>query len=113
MVSDIWSVAWNKIGLIDAKLWEVFCSSYTYATAFVNNRLTESSLPELTKEYLKDLGITIIGDIITILKHITTHLQDMNLSTSTNNATITQPRETVVKTNIPPPQLHADMTSNR
>ena len=80
--------------------------SATYATAFVDNRLTESSLPELSKEYLKDLGITIIGDIITILKHIQTHLQTSN--SSTTNSTL--PRETVVKSNIPPPQLHADMT---
>ena len=43
-----------------------------YANAFVQNRLTELSLPDLSKEYLWDLGITIIGDIITILKHITT-----------------------------------------
>ena len=80
--------------------------SATYANAFVENRLTESSLPELTKEYLKDLGINLIGDIITILKHIQTHLQTVN----STNANPTLPRETVVKSNIPPPQLHADMT---
>ena len=71
--------------------------SATYATAFVNNRLAESSLPELSKEYLRDLGINKIGDIITILTHIKNHLQPTNnLPNQTSNTTAVntnQPRE--------------------
>ena len=35
-----------------------------YANAFIQNCLTKLSLPDLSKEYLQDLGITIIGDVI-------------------------------------------------
>lgn len=57
--------------------WKKFCidsgipllASTTYATAFADNRLTEDMVPELNKGVLKELGITIIGDIIAILKH--------------------------------------------
>ena len=80
-----------------------------YANAFVQNRLTELSLPDLSKEYLWDLGITIIGDIITILKHITTfNAQQQPSSTVTSDL---NPRETIVKSaSIPPPKLQAEMT---
>jgi len=57
--------------------WKKFCidsgipllASTSYATAFADNRLTEDMVPELNKGVLKELGITIIGDIIAILKH--------------------------------------------
>lgn len=81
-----------------------------YASAFAKNRLTESSLPDLTKKYLKALGITIIGDIITILKYI----EQSHQPVSNNSVITTNPsnsRETIVKsTNISPPQLQAEMT---
>ena len=80
-----------------------------YASAFANNHLTESSLPGLTKEYLIDLGITIIGDTIIILKHIA----ESNQPVSNNNVITANPSnscETIVKsTNISPPQLQAEM----
>ena len=40
----------------------------SYATTFVENRITESLLPQLDRQYLTQLGITIIGDILCILK---------------------------------------------
>ena len=77
---------------------------------FINNHLTESSLPDLTKEYLKDLGLTIIGNIIIILKHIA----QSNQPVSNNSVITTNPsnsHETIVKSNnISPPQLQAEMT---
>ena len=33
----------------------------THATTLFENRITELTLPELSKEYLMDLGITVIG----------------------------------------------------
>ena len=42
-------------------------TSKTYAKSFKNNHVTEIFLPELTKEFLNDLGITMIGDILIIL----------------------------------------------
>jgi len=74
-------------------------ASATYAKAFYDNRLTETSLNDLSKEYLKDLEITVIGDIIAILKHI---------KTTNSSATLTP---TVTPKNvIKPPEIKSDMT---
>ncbi|XP_070578258.1 uncharacterized protein C19orf47-like [Ptychodera flava] len=41
----------------------------TYAVTFIDNRIKRGMLIDLTKEYLKDMGISVMGDIISILKH--------------------------------------------
>ncbi|KAJ7380697.1 hypothetical protein OS493_007065 [Desmophyllum pertusum] len=43
-----------------------------YAKLFDENRIQESHIPELNKELLKDLGISVIGDVISILKFSST-----------------------------------------
>ena len=43
-----------------------------YAVVFTDNRMTRAMLMDLTKEYLKDMGISILGDVISILKHAKT-----------------------------------------
>ncbi|TRY60015.1 hypothetical protein DNTS_034667, partial [Danionella cerebrum] len=40
-----------------------------YAVSFVDNRIQKNMLMDLSKEIMIDLGITVIGDIIAILKH--------------------------------------------
>ncbi|XP_056112340.1 uncharacterized protein C19orf47 homolog isoform X4 [Rhinichthys klamathensis goyatoka] len=40
-----------------------------YAVSFVDNRIQKNMLMDLSKEIMMDLGITVIGDIIAILKH--------------------------------------------
>ncbi|KAJ8368977.1 hypothetical protein SKAU_G00090050 [Synaphobranchus kaupii] len=40
-----------------------------YALSFVDNRIQKNMLMDLSKEIMMDLGITVIGDIIGILKH--------------------------------------------
>ncbi|KAL0972906.1 hypothetical protein UPYG_G00196280 [Umbra pygmaea] len=40
-----------------------------YALSFVDNRIQKNMLMDLSKEIMMDLGITVIGDIIAILKH--------------------------------------------
>ncbi|KAM8905129.1 uncharacterized protein C19orf47 homolog isoform 1-T1 [Spinachia spinachia] len=41
----------------------------TYAVSFVDNRIYKNMLMDLSKDIMMDLGITVIGDIISILKH--------------------------------------------
>ncbi|XP_037315120.2 uncharacterized protein C19orf47 homolog isoform X1 [Pungitius pungitius] len=41
----------------------------TYAVSFVDNRIHKNMLMDLSKDIMMDLGITVIGDIISILKH--------------------------------------------
>ncbi|XP_028319717.1 uncharacterized protein C19orf47 homolog [Gouania willdenowi] len=41
----------------------------TYAVSFVDNRIQKNMLMDLSKDIMVDLGITVIGDIIAILKH--------------------------------------------
>ncbi|XP_054855473.1 uncharacterized protein C19orf47 homolog isoform X3 [Eublepharis macularius] len=40
-----------------------------YAVMFVDNRIQKSMLMDLNKEILNELGVTVVGDIIAILKH--------------------------------------------
>ncbi|XP_041667788.1 uncharacterized protein C19orf47 homolog isoform X3 [Cheilinus undulatus] len=41
----------------------------TYAVSFVDNRIHKNMLMDLSKDIMMDLGITVVGDIIAILKH--------------------------------------------
>ncbi|KFO69817.1 Uncharacterized protein C19orf47, partial [Cuculus canorus] len=49
-----------------------------YAVTFVDNRIRKNMLLDLTKEIMNELGITVVGDIIAILKHAkTAYRQEM------------------------------------
>ena len=73
----------------------------TYAEIMHSNRITDPS--DLTKELLKELGITIAGDIISILKNATSNEQKPNLRVDTP---VPRPRPTAVK----PPDVKSEMT---
>ena len=77
-----------------------------YMTAFVENRITESLLPQLDHQFLTQLGITVIGDILYILK-ATEQPSTSPISTPPND--ITTPSFTK-STPVAPPQVVSELT---
>ena len=72
-----------------------------YAEIMHSNRVTDPA--DLTKELLKELGITIAGDIISILKNAAPNEQKPNLRVDTS---VPRPRPTAVKA----PDVKSEMT---
>ncbi|XP_046364218.2 uncharacterized protein C19orf47-like [Haliotis rufescens] len=77
--------------------------SANYAVAFNDNRIQRDMLLDLSKEYLLDMGISRLGDVIAILKHAkAVHTQDARdkvlknaspaVTQSTSNNSPSQPR---------------------
>ena len=59
-------IEWNDF-FLDAKIPKDVAP--LYAENFCKNRMSFDMLADLTKDYLRDLDITALGDIISILKH--------------------------------------------
>jgi len=59
-------IEWNEF-FLDAKIPKDVAP--LYAENFCKNRMSFDMLADLTKEYLRDLDVSVLGDIISILKH--------------------------------------------
>ena len=72
---------WNNF-FLEAKIPEDVAP--LYAKNFYKNRMSFDMLADLTKDYLKDLDITVLGDIISILKHPRTGVFKMTSTSEWN-----------------------------
>ena len=113
-----------SMALRGVEQWEKFftaagipsAESNTYAATFVTNRIMETTLPILSKDYLIDLGVTIIGDILPIIRHVKSLFQPSSEATSTTITSLvpTIPPESHNKrAPIRPPQITLDMTNQQ
>ena len=75
-----------------AEQWEQFLTaaagipseeSKRYAAMFVTNHINKTTVPVLSKDYLTDLGVTIIGDILAIIQHAKSLSEPFSEATST------------------------------
>ena len=75
----------------------------SYAQKFVTNRMTERTLPAISKQHLTDIGITVLDDVLSIIQHATTP------TANTIQANISTPL--VKPPSIKPPSIIAEMTN--
>jgi hypothetical protein len=61
LISEKWKTFFNDAGVPTNEI-------DTYASKFALNRIQTDMLVDLNKDYLNDMGITIIGDVIAILR---------------------------------------------
>lgn len=57
-----WTEFFSDAGIIESDI-------ENYAVTFVKHRIRKNMLLELNKEYLSEMGITAMGDIIAIIRH--------------------------------------------
>lgn len=62
-----------------------------YAVMFVDNRIQKNMLLDLSKEIMNELGITVVGDIIAILKHAKVVYRQEMCKAATESMSSSQP----------------------
>ena len=99
MDAKAWESALTKAGVSPA-------SSKVYAASFATAKLTLSNLVMIDKETLQELGVTVLGDILSVLQ-----LAKQQAATAVPAASSTQ--ASVKLPSVKAPQLHAEMTAQQ
>ena len=108
-------IQWTKF-FCDAGLQEDI--AVNYANIFNSNRIKFEFLPDLDKDYLKDMDITIIGDIMAILKHAkayqTSHQKQERIQENSRNKNPQQYKKSrEIKRNISQEDLTEKLKNSR
>jgi len=97
--------------------WEAFfcdagiptAAAKQYATTFVENRITGDLLPSMVRQFLCDLEITIVGDIMKMLQHSQTAPSSTPDSSSHQTSSLTTgPTSSHKSAKLP--TIHSEMT---
>ena len=83
----------------------------TYADTLFKNRITERNLSGLTSEHLSALGITVLGDVLSILQHV-----KLNCVTTPASTTSTLPNSDTYRpptTSAKLPEITSEMTHSQ
>ena len=99
---------------MDAHQWERFLikagiqqeSANSHAKTFAENKLSQDSLSMLDKPTLKDLGVSVLGEVLTILK------QGTNTNDTAATPTITRQQVSSMPS-AKPPRLSLDMSQQQ
>ena len=79
--------------LQDEPSWEQFLKdagipateAAAYTAIFLKERINETTLPDLTAEHLRTLQITVLGDVLSILKHAKTLRPSTNVQATVSS----------------------------
>ena len=85
-----------------------------YATILFKNRVTEEILPDLTADHLNTLGITLLGDVLSIIRYAKKKLSE-STNNNNNNADASRNHDTGVSYRPPTtaaklPEITSEMT---
>ena len=84
-------------------------AAHQYAKIFTENRMTLEIMPSMDRSFLRDLGITVIGDIMKILQHVSSSSTPDSTTYATINPT-PRPVPTVTHKSAKLPSITSDMT---
>ena len=104
--------------LVDETTWTTFLTeagvpatdATAYANIFTTNRVDERTVKSLTKADLNDIGITKLGDVLSILAHVKVKTNVSNGSSATSTTTTTTDTYRPPLSTVKMPEISTEMT---